>query len=164
MPQTNINVCNMRYIVVLILCFVGLACKTPQQLSQQVEQQQESRHDSMALHTGWVNALLRQHVRIRLRDIQVVSPDCPADDSEHAPCPRPAVLHIGSLEIDSQTERQTSAGAKDSTAMTIEENRRENTRVDTSVAPDPFRWRYIFRIIILLAVVAGGIYIKFFKR
>ncbi|MDL2303207.1 hypothetical protein LJC28_02315 [Dysgonomonas sp. OttesenSCG-928-D17] len=173
----------MKKIAFILLCiFVAIGCSTTKKATKTSESTQLSSESQESQHSSsekFVDTTKTESGKITITEIEFYPPIANNESTGSNEKPKAnnvlglSLPNIGSMDnaaiksikqttIESESESKGESNESSSTenikSEAISENTEKTAKVDESPAPDPYRWRYIFYI--LLIGVAALLYFK----
>ncbi len=170
----------MKNIVILMLCVLMTACaaaKKSTQITQAVDVTAERSTTETTDTEKLIDTTRTDKGKITITEIEFFPPVAATDGQPSTPpvtnvsdlnlpnvgnIGNGAVKSIKQTTIEQDTERKGESKETSSTTAITNEAMAANTektvKVETAPAPDPYRWRYIFYILVLGAIVV--LYLK----
>jgi hypothetical protein len=173
-----------KIILILISMLVFVGCSTTKKVTETNESKQlsfESNEDNFSSSEKFVDTTKTESGKITITEIEFYPPNAnepppgnkesPKSTSNVSGLSLPNVGNIGNASIKSikqttiEKDSEKKGESKESSSITNVKNEatltntEKTAKVETSPAPDPYRWRYIFYILLL-----GTIAFLYFKR
>jgi len=167
-----------KFVFIIICMFAIIGCATTKkttQLSESIQLSSESQESNFSNNEKFIDTTKMESGKITITEIEFYPPttsDEPAKPPNNVSglslpnignIDNAAIKSIKQTTIESNSEQKGESNESSSTASikneAVSANTEKTAKVDEAPAPDPYKWRYIFYIL-LVGVVA----FLYFKR